>query len=150
MIIPDAQRAARLAGAIAIVTGASRGIGRAIALRLAREGGTLVLAARDQRTLTGVADEIAAGGGVATSVAGDLRVPEAPAAVVRAALDAYGSNGCSNGHSNGAFGASPVIRTPEPVIGGRPIGNFVAAVEPARRLPPPWSCVHDERSWPSV
>jgi NAD(P)-dependent dehydrogenase (short-subunit alcohol dehydrogenase family) len=85
------DRAARLAGKIAIVTGASRGIGRAIALRLAREGGTLVLAARDPKTLTGVADEIAAGGGVATSVAGDLRVPDMPAAVVRAALDAYGA-----------------------------------------------------------
>ena len=85
------DRAARLAGKIAIVTGASRGIGRAIALRLAREGSALVLAARDQNTLTGVADEIAAGGGVATSVAVDLRVPEMPAAVVRSALDAYGA-----------------------------------------------------------
>jgi len=91
VIVPDAQRAARLAGKIAIVTGASRGIGRAIALRLAREGSALVLAARDQKTLIGVADEIAAGGGVASWVAVDLRVTAAPAAVVRAALEAYGA-----------------------------------------------------------
>ncbi|MCU1343418.1 MAG: short chain dehydrogenase, partial [Candidatus Acidoferrum typicum] len=37
-----------------IVTGGSRGIGRAIALRLAREGGKLVLAARDQAALAKV------------------------------------------------------------------------------------------------
>jgi len=76
---------------IAIVTGASRGIGRAIALRLAREGATVVLAARDQTTLDGVAREISAGGGTATTVATDLRMPDAPAALVGAALNAHGA-----------------------------------------------------------
>jgi NAD(P)-dependent dehydrogenase (short-subunit alcohol dehydrogenase family) len=85
------QPASRLADKIAIVTGGSRGIGRAIALRLAREGATVVLAARNETTLTGVADEITAGGGVAMFVAADLRVPEAPADVVRATLAAYGA-----------------------------------------------------------
>jgi 3-oxoacyl-[acyl-carrier protein] reductase len=78
-----------LEGKIAIVTGASRGIGRAIALRLAHDGATLVLAARTETDLAKVAAQIKSGGGKATPVTVDLRVPETPAAVVRAALDAY-------------------------------------------------------------
>jgi 3-oxoacyl-[acyl-carrier protein] reductase len=73
-----------------IVTGGSRGIGRAIALRLAGDGGKLVLAARDMAALSMVVAEIDAGGGTATPVAMDLRAPEAPAALVEAALQAYG------------------------------------------------------------
>ncbi len=80
-----------LEGKIAIVTGASRGIGRAIALRLAQDGATLVLAARTEGDLAKVASEIKSSGGKATCAAGDLRVPEAPAALVKAALDAHGA-----------------------------------------------------------
>jgi NAD(P)-dependent dehydrogenase (short-subunit alcohol dehydrogenase family) len=80
-----------LGGKIAIVTGASRGIGRAIALRLAQDGATLVLAARTEADLAKVSAQIRSGGGKATLVAGDLRVPETPVAVVKAALDAYGA-----------------------------------------------------------
>ena len=80
-----------LAGKIVIVTGASRGIGRAIALRIARDGAKVVLAARDAATLAQVAKKIAADGGVATAFAADLRVPDAPAAVVDKTLAAYGA-----------------------------------------------------------
>ena len=80
-----------LDGKIAIVTGASRGIGRAIALRLARDGATLVLAARTQTDLARVVSEIGAGGGRATAVVGDLRESQTPAALVSATLKAYGS-----------------------------------------------------------
>jgi NAD(P)-dependent dehydrogenase (short-subunit alcohol dehydrogenase family) len=76
---------------IAIVTGASRGIGRAIALRLAQDGATLVLASRTEGDLAKVASEIKSSGGKATSVAGDLRSPDAPAAVVKAALADHGA-----------------------------------------------------------
>ena len=55
-----------LEGKIAIVTGASRGIGRAIALRLAQDGATLVLAARTEADLAKVASEIQSSGGKAT------------------------------------------------------------------------------------
>ena len=71
-----------LEGKIAIVTGASRGIGRAIALRLAQDGATLVLAARTEADLAKVASEIKSSGGKATTVAGDLRDPGVPAALV--------------------------------------------------------------------
>jgi NAD(P)-dependent dehydrogenase (short-subunit alcohol dehydrogenase family) len=80
-----------LEGKIAIVTGASRGIGRAIALRLAQDGATLTLAARTEADLAKVASKIMADGGKATAVAGDLRDPGVPDTVVHAALEAYGA-----------------------------------------------------------
>ena len=80
-----------LAGKIIIVTGASRGIGRAIALRLARDGATTVLAARDGLALAKVAAEIEAAGGKATTFAADLRAADVPAALVDAAVKAHGA-----------------------------------------------------------
>ena len=63
----------RLAGRIALITGASRGIGAAIALRFAGEGAHLVLAARTVGGLEEVDDQIRAAGGSATLVPFDLR-----------------------------------------------------------------------------
>ena len=80
-----------LAGKVIVVTGASRGIGRAIALRIARDGARVVLAARDAATLSRVVADIHAGGGDATSLPIDLRSPEAAAVVVEAALKHYGA-----------------------------------------------------------
>jgi NAD(P)-dependent dehydrogenase (short-subunit alcohol dehydrogenase family) len=78
-----------LQGKIAIVTGASRGIGRSIALRLAQDGATLVLASRTQADLDKVASEIQHTGGTATTFASDLRDATAPANLVKAALAAH-------------------------------------------------------------
>lgn len=80
-----------LEGKIAIVTGASRGIGRAIALRLAREGATPVLAARTESDLAKVASEIKTGGGKATFFAADLRDPQVPAALVKTTIETHGA-----------------------------------------------------------
>lgn len=88
---PGTRSGGTLAGKIIIVTGASRGIGRAIALRLAQEGGKLLLAARDEAALANVVAEITAGGGTATSFATDLRIAGAPATLVEAALEAFGA-----------------------------------------------------------
>ncbi|MEO8128393.1 MAG: SDR family oxidoreductase [Bryobacteraceae bacterium] len=74
----------------AIVTGANRGIGRAIALRLARDGFQVVLCARDQKLLEEAVREIESGGGSASSVALDLRLPESPARLAENALQAFG------------------------------------------------------------
>jgi NAD(P)-dependent dehydrogenase (short-subunit alcohol dehydrogenase family) len=82
-----------LEGKVAIVTGASRGIGRAIALRLAQDGATLVLASRTAADLEKVASEIKSKGGRATCLPGDLRDPDVPAALVDAALAAHGAIG---------------------------------------------------------
>lgn len=61
-----------LAGRRALVTGASRGLGRAIALGLAEAGADLILAARDEAKLQLLADDIAAKGGRASICPFDL------------------------------------------------------------------------------
>jgi NAD(P)-dependent dehydrogenase (short-subunit alcohol dehydrogenase family) len=63
----------RLTGRIALITGASRGIGAAVAERFAREGAHLVLAARTVGGLEELDDRIRAAGGGATLVPVDLR-----------------------------------------------------------------------------
>ena len=63
-----------LNGKVAIVTGASRGIGRAIAIRLAKEGARAVLSARDQGMLESAVREIKESGGQAVSLPLDLRI----------------------------------------------------------------------------
>ncbi len=70
----------------AIVTGASRGIGRAIALRLAKDGMQIVLAARSHDALDDAVREIEHAGGRAIPVPMDLRLPESAPQLVTAAL----------------------------------------------------------------
>lgn len=63
----------RLAGRLALVTGATRGIGRAVALAYAREGAHLILVGRTAGALEDVDDEVRAAGGEATLLTLDLR-----------------------------------------------------------------------------
>jgi NAD(P)-dependent dehydrogenase (short-subunit alcohol dehydrogenase family) len=70
---------ASLSGKVAIVTGASRGIGRAIAMRLAKEGAKTVVCARTVGDLESAVQEIEGHGGTATSMSLDLRLTESPA-----------------------------------------------------------------------
>src|SRR6185503_18103034 len=79
-----------LAGKTAIVTGASRGIGRAIAVHLANEGASVLLTARDAALLGSAVEEIQKAGGAAASFAADLREPEAAGGAAKAALDRFG------------------------------------------------------------
>jgi NAD(P)-dependent dehydrogenase (short-subunit alcohol dehydrogenase family) len=65
-----------LAGRVALVTGASRGIGRAVALRFAKAGAHVVALARTQGGLEELDDEIRTIGGSATLVPLDLRKPD--------------------------------------------------------------------------
>jgi len=79
-----------LRGKVAIVTGGSRGIGRAIALGLADCGAKLVLAARTQEALEKVVSEIKGNGGEAMRVVTDLMVSDQIHALVEASMKTYG------------------------------------------------------------
>jgi len=67
---------------VAIVTGAGRGIGRAVAQELAARGAGVVLVARTEEHVQEAANEIRAAGGVASACAADVADPEAVSAVV--------------------------------------------------------------------
>ena len=74
----------------AIITGGSRGIGRAIALRYAREGARVVVAGREEAVAREVCDEIAAAGGVAHPFALDVRDEEAVRRLVEFTTETLG------------------------------------------------------------
>ena len=77
-------------GRVALVAGASRGIGAAVAEAFAAAGAAVVLGARDTRALAAVAKRIEAGGGQAIAVRTDVADVASMRALVDAALAAYG------------------------------------------------------------
>jgi NAD(P)-dependent dehydrogenase (short-subunit alcohol dehydrogenase family) len=100
--MPTQER--RLEARVAIVTGASRGIGAAAARALAGAGAAVVLAARDEEALASLAEEIEVAGGSALAVRADVTVPESVEELVIRAVDAYGrvdaalNNAAGGGH----------------------------------------------------
>jgi len=75
---------------VAVVTGASQGIGRATALRLARDFSAVVLVARDKESLETAASEITAVGARAMVIAIDLRLPSSAETVIKGTLERFG------------------------------------------------------------
>lgn len=79
-----------LANKVAVVTGASSGIGRATALLFANEGAAVVVGARRKAELEKLVNEIEARGGRATCVAGDVKDEQYARALVQTAIDRFG------------------------------------------------------------
>lgn len=80
----------RLSGKVAIITGASAGIGRATALLFAAEGARVVVGARRQSELDSLVAQIRDAGGDAVALAGDVRREEYASALVKLAVERYG------------------------------------------------------------
>ena len=80
----------KLDGRVALVTGAGRGIGRAIAIALGREGARVVAAARSEDELKELVDEVVASGGSASSVTVDLSDRAQAKALIGRAAEPYG------------------------------------------------------------
>ena len=78
-----------LSGKVALITGASRGIGEAIALAYAQAGARVVLTSRKQADLEGVAQRIRETGGEALPLAAHTGDPEAVTAIVEKAISTY-------------------------------------------------------------
>jgi len=80
-----------MAGKVAVVTGSTRGIGRATAVRFAREGAAVVVTGRSEDDGRAVEAEIRAAGGDAVYVPTDLSREDDVVAMVQAALDRFGA-----------------------------------------------------------
>jgi 3-oxoacyl-[acyl-carrier protein] reductase len=79
-----------LPGRVALVTGASQGIGRTVALRLAKDGAAVAVAARNQEKLNELVTEITAAGGTASAFALDVADEDQVKATVKAAIAQFG------------------------------------------------------------
>ena len=92
------------AGKVAIVTGASSGIGEATARLLAQRGATVALAARREETIAALAQEIVSAGGSASYIRTDVSDAGEVAAMVAHAVETHGRfdiavNASRNGHA---------------------------------------------------
>ena len=83
--------AKKLANRVALITGAGRGIGRAIALGFAREGAWIAAAGRTQSDLNSLVEEVSGLGGKAVAIRADLSDPAVPAKLARQAENALGT-----------------------------------------------------------
>lgn len=102
-----------LSGRVALVTGGGRGIGRAIAIKLANAGAAVVPSARSTNEIEAVADEIEDDGGDALAVSADVTDPDAVADVINRTEEAFG--GVDVVLNNAGFNPDDALGRPEDV-----------------------------------
>src|ERR1700678_3544550 len=107
---------------VALITGASRGLGRALAAGLAREGFTLIIDARNAAALQEVTAGLRGAGGDVTTISGDVTDPAHRDALLRAAQAAGRLDVLIN--NAGTLGASPL-----PALADYPPADLRAACE---------------------
>lgn len=93
---------------VAIITGASSGIGRAAAKLFAREGAKLVVTGRRQEALDAVVGEIEAGGGQAVAISGDVKDEALQARLVDTAVSRFGKLDIAFNNAGGVGEMGPV------------------------------------------
>jgi NAD(P)-dependent dehydrogenase (short-subunit alcohol dehydrogenase family) len=107
---------------VALITGASRGLGRALATGLAREGLALIIDARNAAALQQTAAQLRAAGGTVTAISGDVTDPAHRAALLAAVQTAGRLDLLVN--NAGTLGASPL-----PALADYPAADLRTAFE---------------------
>lgn len=150
----------RLAGRVALITGASRGIGAGVAEAMAAEGARVILLARSVSDLEKVDDKIQAAGGAATLMPFDLRETEKIAAIGPAVFDKFGRLDILVGNAAMLGALSPVamsdpktlqnvfkvnffanhrlISTLDPLLRAAPAGRAMFVTSGFARVPAPF------------
>jgi len=132
-------RAASLAGKMAIITGASRGIGRAIATLFAAEGAAVVLAARDTQRLEENVQLITQAGGRALAAPVDVADEASVAALYARSADIFGPVDILV-NAAGAFARAPFAEMPaatwDAVLNVNLRGTFLCCREAFHVMPP--------------
>lgn len=133
---PTVAERFRLDGRVAIVTGASKGIGEAVARALAGAGARVVVSSRKQEAVDDVAHAIAAAGGDAIAVAANVGRPDEARALVDRAAAHYGGVDVvvNNAAANPVFG--PVVDADEAVFDKIMAVNVKGPLEVCRRAYP--------------
>ena len=131
---------ARFTGRVAIITGASRGIGLAIAQRIVAEGGRVCLTARKVEELTRAVDSL--GSDVAVAVAGSSDDADHQEAVIATTLERFGAIDVliNNAGVNPVYG--PLLEAEEPALQRILSVNVLGTLAWIRRVHGAWFAAH--------